>query len=257
MNEMLFPSHGLPLNNKCKVLALHKKLEILALEKAIGVQSHPSSTSHKREGRTLLHAEYHHEDEKYVWEEKGEKKQLFLAHRLDSATSGVLLATTDPEWAIRLKRLFQKRKIQKTYHAIVKMSSRTRFGIWEDRLVKEKKNGSIRVRKSDKGEVSLTHAALERHSKQSSFPLAMLTLRPKTGRTHQLRVQCAIRGLPILGDRTYGDFSFNRNLSRRTKIDRLFLHATALKIDMQNDGEENLAWEIESAIPRDFIRILA
>ena len=52
-------------------------------------------------------------------------------------------------------------------------------------------------------------------------PMALLELKPTTGRTHQLRIQCANRGIPIVGDRTYGDFQKNRDFQN----DRLFLHA--------------------------------
>ncbi len=51
--------------------------------------------------------------------------------------------------------------------------------------------------------------------------MSLIELQPLTGRTHQLRVQCAARGFPILGDRTYGDFAWNKRL----KAERLYLHA--------------------------------
>ena len=57
-------------------------------------------------------------------------------------------------------------------------------------------------------------------------PMALLELQPKTGRTHQLRIQCANRGLPIVGDRTYGDFQRNRE----RKGERLFLHAESIAL---------------------------
>lgn len=56
--------------------------------------------------------------------------------------------------------------------------------------------------------------------------MALLELRPGTGRTHQLRIQCANRGLPIVGDRTYGDFTKNRN----SKVESLFLHAESIEL---------------------------
>ena len=56
-------------------------------------------------------------------------------------------------------------------------------------------------------------------------PLALIQLEPKTGRSHQLRVQCAKRHLPIVGDATYGDFAANRAFAKRTGEKRLFLHS--------------------------------
>ena len=56
-------------------------------------------------------------------------------------------------------------------------------------------------------------------------PMALLELKPKTGRTHQLRIQCAQRGMAILGDQTYGDFQRNRGL----KTEALFLHSESIE----------------------------
>ena len=63
----------------------------------------------------------------------------------------------------------------------------------------------------------------------------MLRMEPLTGRTHQLRVQCALRGIPIIGDKSYGDFSFNRKLSRASKTDRLCLHAAEIEFELKTE----------------------
>ena len=55
--------------------------------------------------------------------------------------------------------------------------------------------------------------------------LSLLELEPRTGRTHQLRIQCAERGLPIVGDRTYGDFQRNRAFADKKGEAVMFLHA--------------------------------
>ena len=56
--------------------------------------------------------------------------------------------------------------------------------------------------------------------------MALVELRPTTGRTHQLRIQCANRGIPIVGDRIYGDFQKNRLVM----TDFLFLHSESIEI---------------------------
>ena len=61
-------------------------------------------------------------------------------------------------------------------------------------------------------------------------PMALLELQPKTGRTHQLRIQCANRGLPIVGDRTYGDFSKNRLLQDMD----LLLHSESIELSFKD-----------------------
>ncbi|HLP07470.1 MAG TPA: RNA pseudouridine synthase, partial [Opitutaceae bacterium] len=61
-------------------------------------------------------------------------------------------------------------------------------------------------------------------------PLALLELKPRTGRTHQLRVQCARRQLPIVGDQTYGDFRRNREFAKLARTKRLFLHSLETQV---------------------------
>ena len=79
---------------------------------------------------------------------------------------------------------------------------------------------------------------------------------PQTGRTHQLRVQCSKRRLPILGDRTYGQFNLNRKITKLSKINRLFLHSAKLKVELTLRDQTQITWEAESSLPTDFRKIL-
>ena len=90
---------------------------------------------------------------------------------------------------------------------------------------------------------------LERKAHTKLGMLALLRLSPKTGRTHQLRVQCAKRKLPIIGDRTYGNFQLNRKYAKQFKCDRLFLHATKLKVKISQKGKTEFMWEVVSPLP--------
>jgi 23S rRNA-/tRNA-specific pseudouridylate synthase len=83
--------------------------------------------------------------------------------------------------------------------------------------------------------------------------LSVLELEPHTGRTHQLRVQCARRHLPILGDQNYGDFRRNREFSRRLGTDRLFLHARHVDVEFPLDGGK-IRFDAESPLPPEFQR---
>jgi len=66
--------------------------------------------------------------------------------------------------------------------------------------------------------------------------LALLSLRPETGRTHQLRVQAAAHGLPIAGDERYGDFAANRFLAAEIGLKRMFLHAFRISLRHPRTG---------------------
>ena len=84
---------------------------------------------------------------------------------------------------------------------------------------------------------------------------ALIRLEPRTGRSHQLRVQCARRGLPIVGDQTYGDFRRNREFAKRAGTKRLFLHSLATRFDYDFQGR---AWhfQAEAPVPPEFAAAL-
>ena len=83
----------------------------------------------------------------------------------------------------------------------------------------------------------------------------MLRLEPITGRTHQLRVQCALRGLSIVGDKSYGDFTFNRKIARASKIDRLCLHAAEISLKYNYENQTFDFWA-DSPLPRSMGKLL-
>ena len=69
------------------------------------------------------------------------------------------------------------------------------------------------------------------------FPITLIKLLPVTGRTHQLRVQCKTHGLPIVGDRTYGSFSFNKEVAMRTEKKRMMLHSGETVVNYNFKGK--------------------
>jgi 23S rRNA-/tRNA-specific pseudouridylate synthase len=85
--------------------------------------------------------------------------------------------------------------------------------------------------------------------------LALLRLEPRTGRSHQLRVQCARRGLPIVGDQTYGDFARNREFARQAGTKRLFLHSMETSFEYEFGGRRH-AFSAKSPLPEEFESVL-
>ena len=246
----------IPLDRDCQVIAF-EKYGIWAFEKAPGVLSHPNKDRpDKRKTRTLLNAPYLEEEEAYFWEdEKGGKNKIYLVHRLDSPTSGVILGVSSKKLAASIKESFANRKVSKTYHAIV-IPSRKSFknAQWKDTLVEKRDQGKIRVTRGT-GPIAITKASRER-DKTGLYGLSLLKLDPQTGRTHQLRVQCALRNFPIVGDRNYGNFSMNRKFARASKIDRLCLHASKVELDVQVDGKA-IHFTAEAPLPRSFGKLLS
>jgi len=249
-----FEMNDLLLGRGCKILDIHP-CGILAIEKGTGVLSHPNSK--KASNRTLLSCPFNFEEESYCWmDRKGQKKNLFLVHRLDSATSGVMLTTNKQDMADLLKDAFSKQVVEKTYHALVHYNGQPIRKVWQDCMNKQISAGKIRVTTSKHGVSAVTNVTLEKTKKNPFGLVALLKLRPKTGRTHQLRVQAAKRKLPILGDQTYGNFHLNRKINKTSRNQRLFLHASRIKIDLKDKTGSSVYWEIESKLPNLFDQFL-
>jgi len=91
--------------------------------------------------------------------------------------------------------------------------------------------------------------ALLRYRIAAYYPasrLSLLEIELVTGKTHQIRVQAAFRGYPVVGDDVYGNFAFNKKLRREINLRRLFLHASMMEIQHPVTGE---TLRVESPLP--------
>ncbi|OSM02109.1 putative ribosomal large subunit pseudouridine synthase A [Magnetofaba australis IT-1] len=123
------------------------------------------------------------------------------AHRLDAATSGLLILGRH-KWARRrISDLFVSGRVRKTYWAITQGEPASDAGVMQAPLLDVGWPGRPRIRAHSTGKAATTRFTVrQRHAGQS-----WLELTPLTGRTHQLRVHCQILGCPIVGDPLYGD----------------------------------------------------
>lgn len=128
-----------------------------------------------------------------------------LVHRLDRDTSGVLVVAKRRQVAARMGRMFQTRSVRKIYWAIVEGVPRPPQGKVQAALVKAPGADGDRVRAARPDEraeaqKAVTHYSVVDHAGQK---FAWMSLKPVTGRQHQLRAHMAILGHPIIGDRKY------------------------------------------------------
>lgn len=134
--------------------------------------------------------------------------ELYPVHRLDVNTTGLVVLARTPEAAAELEREFRARAIKKKYLATVVGVPPSGRGTLRHWLVKDAAKGVVRAYgKPVRGgaECSADYELVGRDGE-----LSVLALYPATGRTHQLRVQLAAAGMPVLGDGKYGDFAANR-----------------------------------------------
>ena len=128
-----------------------------------------------------------------------------LVHRLDRDTSGVLVVAKRREVAAKLGRAFQTRSVRKIYWALVKGVPKPPQGKVEAALVKASGPDGDRVRKARPGEQEVAQSAVTYYAvvDRAGQAVSWLSLKPVTGRQHQLRAHMAIIGHPILGDEKY------------------------------------------------------
>jgi RluA family pseudouridine synthase len=123
-----------------------------------------------------------------------------FAHRLDADTSGCLVLGRHPKALRRLGELFAAGAIERVYWAIVTGHPSDDAGRIDRPLLKATAKPGWRVRVDAKGQSAITDYRVLGRDGASTW----LELRPRTGRTHQLRVHCADAGMPIQGDALYG-----------------------------------------------------
>jgi 23S rRNA pseudouridine955/2504/2580 synthase len=166
--------------------------------------------------------------------ERPRAKFLELVHRLDRETSGVLLLAKKRSALVALHEMIRNNQTDKRYLVLV-------AGEWLDkkkRVVLDLQkyvlpSGERRVNvvtdkakdKYDEAQVSETNFTL----KQAFSGYTLLEAQLVTGRTHQLRVQLAHLGFPIVGDDKYGDFAQNKALQKKG-LKRMFLHSAETKL---------------------------
>jgi tRNA pseudouridine32 synthase / 23S rRNA pseudouridine746 synthase len=143
-----------------------------------------------------------------------------LAHRLDRDTSGCLVLGRHPKALRRLGALFAEGRVEKVYWAVVEGRPSQDEGRIETGLSKRVRGSGWRIVVDPQGQRAVTDYLVV----GAAGGRAWIELRPRTGRTHQIRVHCAALGHPVLGDPVYG----RSTASER----RLLLHSRAVSLPL-------------------------
>jgi 23S rRNA pseudouridine1911/1915/1917 synthase len=149
-----------------------------------------------------------------------------IVHRLDRATSGVILGAKNSKALSAFQKQFAQRKTKKTYMAIVEGHLKENEALI-DMPIERNPKAPATFRVGPNGKSAKTHyKVLEENAGYS-----LVELKPETGRTHQLRVHLQQIGHPIVGDPLYGHGKHG---------DRLYLHALSLEITMPTSRERKV-----------------
>ena len=185
--------------------------------------------------------------------------KLFVVHRIDRGTSGVLCFARNEAAHRNLSLQFQNHTVKKVYRAIVKGRLKQKEGMVDAPIAENTvRPGTMLIHK--RGKDALTMYAVEEEFKHAS----LVKVEIKTGRTHQIRVHMASLGNPLLVDEVYAKApafffsSIKRNYKQtdeeeRPTIARLTLHAAALTLLHPVTGQEVT---FESKLPKDMETVL-
>ncbi|MEY0428634.1 23S rRNA pseudouridine(955/2504/2580) synthase RluC [Providencia rettgeri] len=163
-----------------------------------------------------------------------EARFLELVHRLDRDTSGILLVAKKRSALRALHEQLRLKQMQKDYLALVRGNWQSHMKIVQAPLLKNiLQSGERVVKVSSEGKPSETRFKVEERFDNAT----LIKASPVTGRTHQIRVHTLYAGHPIAFDDRYGDKQFDSQLAG-IGLNRLFLHASALKFTHPKTGEE-------------------
>jgi tRNA pseudouridine32 synthase/23S rRNA pseudouridine746 synthase len=170
--------------------------------------------------------------------ERGER--LYIVHRLDKETSGLIIFARNPEVHRRLNLQFEKRLVRKVYLALTHGVIPDDWGR-VDKPLRQFGSGRVGI-DAQHGRASITEfRVLERFR-----TCTLVELYPRTGRRHQIRVHLYSMGYPIAGDPLYGDRESQKNYPR------MMLHAYKLTFGLPSGTEVT----VEAPIPDSFEAVL-
>ena len=223
---------------RTRLAVLHEDSHVLVVDKPAGLLTVPTEA---REKDTLWSRALHYLQHRYSG-----RPYAGIVHRLDKDTSGAIVFARSRAALHALQSRFREHAIEREYVALVE-GHPADTGTLDADLVREPGLRRSIARPGQEGRRAVTrYRTLERFANA-----AMVSVRPETGRTHQIRVHLSAAGHPILGDRVYG-----REIVKGAApaAPRQMLHARKLGFPHPESGRNVSA---EAPLPGDFARVLA
>lgn len=245
-----------------KIKILYEDTNILAIEKPSGVSVHADG---RTKDKTLVdwilknYPKMKNVGENEVYEYKGKKveiKKPGIVHRLDRDTSGVLLLAKNEKTYQFLKKQFQNREVKKIYFAIVSGNVKNDRGVINKPIGRSPKD--FRRYLAGRGARGEVREAVTEYRVLKRLPgFTILEVRPKTGRTHQIRVHMKYINHPIAGDALYNPEGLplpNLPLGKGEEKGggRMMLHAKSIEFKNPKGGMV----KVESKIPKEFEKLI-
>jgi len=233
---------GIIANKNVKFKIIFENENFVVIDKPAGVQVHPSE---KNEADTLVSGLlYKFPEVGTVGDEP--QNRPGIVHRLDKDTSGIMLVARNQKTFQKLKEKFKNHEIQKTYWALTHGKLENKKGIIDKPLARAR-NYKKQTIANAKTQTKVRSAITQYEVIKETPDYSLVELKPKTGRTHQLRIHMSSLGHPILGDEKYK----LRNTKTDESVVRHLLHAKKIKFILNDKN-----FEFEASLPEDFSRFL-
>jgi tRNA pseudouridine65 synthase len=215
---------------------LHLDEHLVAIDKPAGMIVHPGRDEDETEWIAM----------KRVRDELGQ--QVYVVHRLDRPTSGVLLFARDKATCALVQQCFEHRRVEKTYLAVVDGVTTPGWRC-ESPLRKSPEEPALSAR-TDFERLQVAEAGS--FSANPRLSLSLVEARPYTGRYHQIRRHLQEEGYPIVGDYRYAGKDRSDELGNLLGTGtRMLLQAKVLEMKHPHTGE---ALRIEAPVDADFLR---
>jgi 23S rRNA pseudouridine1911/1915/1917 synthase len=222
--------------------------DLAVVNKAAGMMVHAGAgaTEDERNRGTLVNALLHRFGE---LSGVGGELRPGIVHRLDKATSGLIVIAKNDEAHRKLAAQFARRVVKKTYIALVHGWVKQDRGTISSSISRDRVRRTRMTTKRSGGREAITHYTVQKRIDSKYGKFTLLELGIDTGRTHQIRVHLASLRHPVVGDTLYGA---PREMSTRNEasisLPRNFLHAAALQLQHPRSG---VALSFERPLPEE------
>ena len=176
------------------------------------------------------------------------KKRPFVVHRIDQDSSGLVVFAKDPDSRHALMQQFKRREAERVYRTVVRGHVHPPDGTWRDRLVWDTK--ALIQRPAGPSDNDAEDAVSEYHVLELLKDASLLDVRLQTGRRNQIRIQAALRGHPLVGERRYLSPGVD---PKGIHFERQALHAMWLTLRHPRDSR---LMTFEAPLPPDFVDLL-
>jgi len=174
-------------------------------------------------------------------------RRPFAVHRIDRDTSGLVVFARHARAQEALKQQFIKHEPERVYWALVHGRPQPAAGTWRDRLVWDQK--TLAQKAASAREPRGMEAVSDYRVLESFAQTSLIEVRLRTGKRNQIRIQAALRGHPLVGERQY----VGAAIARAIAFPRQALHAHRLAFRHPTDGRP---LSFEAPLPEDFARLL-